>query len=438
MGIDGFIGESQPMKLLIKRIDDLADSGMNVLILGETGTGKELVAQSLHQMGSRKNKKFAVVNCAGLPDTLVESELYGHAKGAFTGALRDRVGRFEYANGGTLLLDEIGDMEIGSQGSLLRVLDKREIVRIGENEARPIDCRILASTNRNLAQLVSEGKFREDLYYRLAVVTLTVPPLRERVEDIPLLANHYFSRFCNGNLEDISPGAMSMLQAYNWPGNVRELRNLMEMACGTHRNGSKVLTPEDAALADLRSKIRYVDIRSPKPKPWHNCRLLPVSLAELRNVDGVVRPEVLSYLASKNIIYAVEFGGKSKYYLLFLTESKLDDVFERRAEKFEELLGRIRTCQFNHVKSEPHAWFTVESLLGNHNTYGNKGILKHRLEAACSYKTTFRGRITAYAVPKRNAGMLVPQRRDREEKLHGFEAYIDSEYARFQAGPKCT
>jgi len=221
------LGDSPQMQAVHNLIRRMASTDASVLILGESGTGKELVARQLHNQGPRSEGPFIAVNCAAIPANLLESELFGHVRGAFTGATRNHQGKFEQANGGTLFLDEIGELPTELQPKLLRVLQEKEVTPVG-GKTRPIDLRVVAATNRNLEQEVQAGSFREDLYYRLAVLPLTLPPLREREEDIPLLAQHFLDRFGRGRSLSLSPDALNALQRYPWPGNVRELVNLME------------------------------------------------------------------------------------------------------------------------------------------------------------------------------------------------------------------
>ena len=225
------IGESAAMVALRGTIARLAATDLPVLILGESGSGKEVAAQALHYQGPRAANPFIAVNCAALTETLLESELFGHEKGAFTDAHTMRPGKFELADGGTLFLDEIGDMSPGGQAKLLRVLEQKVITRVGGSQAIPINVRVIAATNSNLAEAVRERRFRQDLYYRLSVVTVDLPPLRERPEDVLPLARHFLDQFCRqakGRSLELSPEARRRLQAHAWPGNVRELRNLME------------------------------------------------------------------------------------------------------------------------------------------------------------------------------------------------------------------
>ena len=230
---DAIIGRSRPMQEIYKAIGRVAPTGATVLIRGESGTGKELAARALYQHSLRAEMPFVVINCVAIPETLLESELFGYEKGAFTGAQHRRVGKIEQANSGTIFLDEIGDMPQSIQAKVLRLLQEKSIERLGGREVIPVDVRIIAATNRNLEQSLADGRFREDLYYRLNVVTLWLPQLRERREDIPLLADYFLNRHArrlNLNNPGISPPAQKILADYPWPGNVRELANLLENA----------------------------------------------------------------------------------------------------------------------------------------------------------------------------------------------------------------
>jgi two-component system response regulator HydG len=231
--MENIIGKSRPMKELVDVMSMVAPSEATVLITGESGTGKELIAKSIHHNSGRKDRPLVVVNCAALAETLLESELFGHEKGAFTGADKRREGRFKQADRGTIFLDEIGETSAAMQAKLLRVIQEREIQRVGGEETLSVDVRILAATNLNLEEEVREGKFREDLFYRLNVVTLRIPQLRERQDDIPLLAHHFMEKYAKKNRKQVkgfSPLAMDMLLKYAWPGNVRELENVIERA----------------------------------------------------------------------------------------------------------------------------------------------------------------------------------------------------------------
>ncbi len=225
------IGSSEPLQRAIEQVRTVAASNATILLLGETGTGKELFAQMIHQASPRSKGPFMAVHCAAIPANLLESELFGHEKGAFTGANERRVGRFESANGGTLFLDEIGEIDATTQIKLLRFLETRSVERLGSHKPISLDLRLVCATNRDLRQMVAEGKFREDLYYRLSVVPLRLPPLRERKDDVPLLLTHYLRKFAQENKvaeAKLSPAALIPLTAYAWPGNIRELRNACE------------------------------------------------------------------------------------------------------------------------------------------------------------------------------------------------------------------
>jgi DNA-binding NtrC family response regulator len=232
-GMENIIGESKELKSILETIRRVASSESTILVTGETGTGKELVAKAVHTLSRRSNKPFVSVNCAAFPEHLLESELFGHVKGAFTGATTSRKGLIEEANGGTFFLDEVGTTPINVQAKLLRVLEDRTIRRIGENKTITVDTRIVAATNQNLLEAIAERIFREDLYYRLNVVSIHVPPLRARRSDIPLLADHFLRQYCdreNKEIQGISPEAMRLLLAFDYPGNVRELKHVIEQA----------------------------------------------------------------------------------------------------------------------------------------------------------------------------------------------------------------
>lgn len=230
-GFEGVIGNSKAMRDVIERLSRVAPTDASVLIQGDTGCGKELVAQAIHQNSPRKSRPFVALNCGALSENILESELFGHIKGAFTDASHDRVGKFEYANGGTLLLDEVGDMPLPTQIKLLRVLESGEITRVGANDPMKVDVRILSATNRNLEEAIEAGTFREDLYHRLKVVTIRLPRLIDRREDIPLLVDHFVKLHAKRHhkkVKSVSAAARRRLMAYDWPGNVRELRNAIE------------------------------------------------------------------------------------------------------------------------------------------------------------------------------------------------------------------
>jgi DNA-binding NtrC family response regulator len=256
------IGKSPSMQDIYTKIEQVADSRTTVLIAGESGTGKELVAKALHYNSSRRERPFIALNCAALPETLIESELFGHEKGSFTDATARRVGQFELANTGTLFLDEIGDLSAMTQAKLLRVLQEREFTRVGGVQSIKVDVRIVTATNKNLEELVRKGQFREDLFYRINVIALYLPPLRERGEDVPLLAKHFLAKRIEEEdrpSQEFSKDAVDLLSRYPWPGNVREMENIIEQAF-IWSKGSDTITPEHLP-AILKNDTRSSSLR---------------------------------------------------------------------------------------------------------------------------------------------------------------------------------
>ncbi len=248
------IGQSEPMKTMMAQVTKVGRSKARVLISGESGSGKELVARAVHEASDRRDKPFVKVNCAAIPRELIESELFGHERGAFTGATAQKPGLFEVADGGTIFLDEIGDMAIGAQAKVLRVLQSGEIMRVGGRKLSIVDVRVLAATHKNLPELVSSGEFREDLYFRLNVVPIHVPPLRDRPSDIPLLCRHFIDDACEDNgmgTKRLADDALATLQRHAWPGNVRELRNVIERMV--------ILSDGDLSMEDVPPEIRSAE-----------------------------------------------------------------------------------------------------------------------------------------------------------------------------------
>ncbi len=245
-GFESIIGHSAPMERLFEQMQLVAPTRSTVLVVGESGTGKELVAAAIHRASPRRNERFLAINCGAIPPDILESELFGHERGSFTGAIARKIGKFELAHRGTLFLDEISELYPELQVKLLRVLEERQIMRVGGGEVIPVDFRLLAATNRDLERVVAEGKFREDLYYRLKVVTLRIPPLRERPEDVPLLAEHFLALFAEEHGKPpkrLAPEALELLARFPWPGNVRQLKNVIESVVVFHQG--EVVEPGD-------------------------------------------------------------------------------------------------------------------------------------------------------------------------------------------------
>jgi len=261
---DAIVGESARLKSLLRQVSLVAPTDSTVLILGETGTGKELIARAIHELSNRSSRPFIRVNCAAIPPSLIASELFGHEKGSFTGALQRRQGRFEAANGGTIFLDEIGELPMETQIALLRVIQEREFERVGSSHAISVDVRIIAATNRDLEAAVTTGEFREDMFYRLNVFPIYVPALRERLEDIPLLVEHLVERYAQKvgkEFRTIKMNTIETLQACDWPGNIRELQNVIER--------SVILSEGDVFSVDeawLRREVRQARALAPLPK----------------------------------------------------------------------------------------------------------------------------------------------------------------------------
>ncbi|MCG8424365.1 MAG: sigma 54-interacting transcriptional regulator [Proteobacteria bacterium] len=259
------LGGDTKVRQLFQLLQDVAATDATVLIEGETGTGKELIAEEIHNHSHRRDGPFVVFDCGSVPRELIESMLFGHVKGSFTGAITDRKGAFAEAHGGTIFLDEIGEMALDLQPSLLRVLDKRAVKKVGSNTYEKIDVRVVAATNRDLRSEVGKKGFREDLYYRLAVIRVSVPPLRERGSDIPLLVNHFVRGFASGRELNVAPEDMARIQRHSWPGNVRELRNVIERACllsrGNSINIDDALVEEAAPALGIRTDLPFKEAK---------------------------------------------------------------------------------------------------------------------------------------------------------------------------------
>ncbi len=307
-GLETIIADSPQMQAILEMIERVAPTETTVLILGESGTGKELIARAIHANSPRAGGPFVAVNCAAIPENLLESELFGHVRGAFTGAIRDRVGKFEAAERGTIFLDEIGEMRPELQVKILRGLEERVLERVGDNKLIRVDVRVLAATNKDLTKAIQAGEFREDLYYRLNVVPLQIPPLRERREDIRPLVQHFLKRLGASPRLTIAPDAFRALESYEWPGNVRELENALERAMIFHRDDA-------IALADLPETIR-----APKAKEAAN---LAMSLPDAGlSLEEVEKELILRALQKHewNQSRAARYLGITRHTLLYRIE----------------------------------------------------------------------------------------------------------------------
>ena len=258
----GILGRSRAMQSLFQLLETVASTSSTILVTGETGTGKEVVARAIHHNSSRRAHRFVALNCSAIPETLLEAELFGHVRGAFTGATATREGRFEQAHKGTLFLDEVGTMSMALQMKLLRSLQEREFERVGDNHTIKVDVRVIAATNSDLTRMIAEGTFREDLFYRLNVIPIHVPPLRERRDDVPLLAKHFLTRFSANSATHMSQSAMRALMAFHWPGNVRQLENAVERAVALSAGRQEIAVedlPPEVQSAPQSDALSFVD-----------------------------------------------------------------------------------------------------------------------------------------------------------------------------------
>jgi DNA-binding NtrC family response regulator len=325
------IGYSDPMKRIFDVIEKVAASDSTILIHGESGTGKELVARAIHFNSDRKEQPLVTVNCGAIPEELLESELFGHEKGSFTGAIRTRIGRFELAQGGTIFLDEIGDMSPALQVKMLRVIQEKEFERIGGVKTIHVDVRVIAATNQNLEKAVSERKFREDLFYRINVIPIMLPPLRERGPDIAILANHFLAKFKKlkkKNLSRITPEALRHFMRYPWPGNVRELENLMEMLVVMKEEEGEI------AIADL----------PPKLLQQKNSESIPVPLN--LTAEGLDFNEMVSQLEKNLLVQALRRSHGVK--------NRAAKLLNLNRTTLVEKLKRCNLMEWSEVSSEEH------------------------------------------------------------------------------------
>lgn len=321
------IGNSQQMLNLFETIEKVAESNATVLIQGESGTGKELAAKAIHLLSSRNNKNFVPVNCAAIPDDLLESELFGHVKGAFTGAYSARIGRFELADKGTLFLDEIGDMKAALQVKLLRVLQSKEFEPVGSVKSQKVDARIIAASNKNLDDLVHNQIFREDLYYRLSVIPIIIPPLRERPDDIPMLLEHFqeqFNRERQHQITGFSQEAIEMLLQHDWPGNVRELENLVERMITIKSSG--IITVDDLP----EKYLQQADVTSVSRPSNPELATAPV---QKMGKDGICLNSAVNQLETDLILQALERTGGNKKEAAALLNLKRTTLIEKIKKK---------------------------------------------------------------------------------------------------------
>lgn len=332
------IGESQPMQELYGMIEKVSDSHTTILLDGESGTGKELVAKAIHHYSRRNTNNFVPVNCGAIPKDLLESELFGHEKGAFTGAVTTRIGRFELADRGTILLDEIGELHPSLQVKLLRVLQEKEFERVGGTKTIKVDVRILAATNKNLEKMAREGDFREDLFYRLNVIPLHLPPLREKKEDIPILIEHFMESFCKRKgikKLKIEPKALDCILNYNWPGNVRELEALVE----------RLVVLTDGGEVKVKDLPNRFSSKVPKDGDIKNLSKDVSSLIKLQP-EGLDLNEMLESIEKSLIMQAMELTGGVKSKAASLLGLNRTTFLEKLKKKGFDAKSNVDTFQF--------------------------------------------------------------------------------------------
>lgn len=332
LNVEGIIGNSTSLKDVFGILEKVAPTDSTVLVTGESGTGKELLVRALHRNSKRRAKPFVPVNCGAIPKELLESELFGHEKGAFTHAIRSRLGRFELADGGTIFLDEIGEMDFSLQVKILRVLQEKEIERVGGTQIKKIDVRIVAATNRDLEKEVAAGRFREDLFYRLNVIPMHLPPLRERGGDVLLLASHFLKNFCSNKDRKVlrfADKARDMLVSYNWPGNVRELENFMErlsILCDTDEVDIDDLPEKILKSVGVEPKKKAVDVAQSAGFSWP-------TLDDMSEYSSGGLKEFLDIIETKLLVEALEKSGGVK-------------------NKAAEMLGVKRTTLIEKIKKK--------------------------------------------------------------------------------------
>ena len=311
--LEGIIAASRSMLEVCRTVERVAPTNATVLILGETGTGKEVIAKSVHALSDRRDAPFTAINCAAIPENLLESELFGHEKGAFTGAVARKIGKIEAANGGTLFLDEIGDMPLALQAKILRFLQERTIERVGGHTAIPVEVRVVSATHRVLRSMIADGAFREDLFFRISEISLSIPPLRSREGDAVLLARAFIQRFCPERLLALSPGALRAIESWSWSGNVRELENRVKRACimadGVQITGADLELDEGSdedRMADLPLNLKTVRERAERDAIGAALKHAEGNLARAARLLGVSRPTLYNLLDK----YQIDIEGR--------------------------------------------------------------------------------------------------------------------------------
>jgi len=405
------IGQTEIMKDLFQYLNHLSSLPTTVLLRGKTGTGKELCARALHYNGNnqRKGKNFVAVNCAGIPSELLESELFGHAKGSFTGAYRNTIGKFQYAQGGTILLDEIADMSSELQAKVLRVLQERQVTKVGSNNPEDINVRVVAATNKNLEDEVSKGNFKEDLYYRLNVFPIRVPTLSERKDDIPLIAEYFIEKY-NGiygvQLDGLSDSAKEKLKEAEWKGNVRQLENIIERVFVLKREGM-------IDVEDLRFDFDITEQKTKSRKPiekiskvLHQRDVLPITPKSIVEFEGSKSFQSIIKIIDSGEVYAVRLGQRNKR-LIYLTPETVHLLFrDRGTEDYRRLEEKIQDHEFTKIAEQPFNFLCVSDLMANPNTLGSVCAIKRAAKKSKAYKVSVGGG-SYFAITLSNANFFV-------------------------------
>ena len=449
------IGRSEIMLDLFHYLNHLANLPTTVLLRGETGTGKELCAKSLHYNGKARNK-YVAVNCAGIPSELLESELFGYVKGAFTGAVKNTSGKFQHAQGGTILLDEIGDMSPKLQAKVLRVLQEKQITRVGSNEAEDIDVRVVAATNRNLERMVEKGNFREDLYYRLNVVPVQVPALQERTEDIPLIAEHFIKKYNSlyeNQREGLTGSAKEKLQEATWKGNVRELENVIERAFVLPRNGP--ISADDLYFnSDMPRKLFNYStktsknslenissetmpshcqiIETPGEKLWYQEGVLPISPTEISKYEGAKSYPTILETCRDNCIHTQTIGNGSQRVtqIVYLTPQTLPNFFREFTDAYNNLLTEIQNDEFNLVVEEPFMLLSTQDIIKLPGTYKSNISIETAASRSGAYEAKI-GNLKCYAINHDNASHFIPKTQSHDENTLSLMETIQEENNKF-------
>ncbi len=438
------ISASPAMLALFKKINQLTeitaqDLDINILISGESGTGKELIAQALHFNSKPvgNGSSYIPINCTSMPESLLESELFGHTKGAFTGAVATKKGLVEKANGGTLFLDEIGDMPKDMQAKILRMIQEREFRSVGSTETKIINLRLVTATHKDLEQLIKQGHFRDDLYYRINEFSLYVPPLRERTEDIAPLANYlleiYNQRY-SAQFESVSDSALDKLQAYGWPGNIRELGSVLKRVLMQKKAGIIEAADIDIAQDPKKRSVQSIKLRSEQPTSfmdgkWHEGGIYPITIGKLLSNQGTRNENTIKLYCAKNAEYILNIGERRS--ILFLTMQNIDHFFREKTTSYYSLLHKIANCPLNEIAKTPFAIYNLATLQSKPFIFSRKiRTISRQIDELGLYRLEMAPSIIA--IPESHAYHFIHDKNDNTT-IEQFKAEIRNQYANFIA-----